>query len=146
MCSSRVIGDNVICSRSAGKGVGVVRQVPIIVIIVRPTGKAHGEALGCFSYSIMLYIFLGQFLKEKKIKFTIKMLVCWTLELCLNVVSSGSGHGPACTIQAEGHSAVASALASPDPMRCTMVVPKDKRNGRLSQPPTIAHLLQLRNH
>lgn len=41
------------------------------------------------------------------------MLVGWTLELSLNVVSSGWGLGSACTIQAEGHSAVLSAPPHP---------------------------------
>lgn len=51
--------------------------------------------------------------KRKKTKFIIKMLVGWTLELSLNVVSSGWGLGSACTIQAEGHSAVLSAPPHP---------------------------------
>lgn len=65
VCSTRVIGGDVICSASAGKCMGVVRQVPIIV---RHCEKSTWGTLGCLSYSIMLYIFLVQFLKEKKNK------------------------------------------------------------------------------
>jgi hypothetical protein len=71
-------------------------------------------------------------------------MVGWTLELCLNVVSLGWGHGPACTFQAEGHSCtVCPCPSTPDALWWLL---KGKHNGRLLQTPIIAHLLQLRIH